>query len=323
MVTDEPESPWEIVTTRRFDDVEPGERLDKWLAKKWKDRSRTEIQRWIKEGLVRVNGRSTKPGYKLEEGDVIEVDVPAPQKYEGIKPEPLPLPILYQDDDIVVIDKPAGKVVHPAPGHAEGTLVNALLYHIPDLQGIGGIERPGIVHRLDKDTSGLLLVAKNDQAHRELQRQFKNREVEKMYLALVEGQVHPRVGRIEVPIARDKQHRKRMAPSKEGREAITEYRVLEYLEDFTFLEVRPLTGRTHQIRVHLAYIGHPIVGDTVYGRRKQRLKPFLKRHFLHAHRLRFRHPRTGTPMEFTSPLPPDLQAVINYLRSVHSKGGRS
>ena len=302
-----------IVHTYRFDRVDPGERVDKWLVRQLPDHSRTEIQRWIREGLVRVNGRATKPGYKLEPGDVVEVDVPAAEPYEEVRPEPIPLNIVYQDEDLLVIDKPAGMVVHPAPGHAHGTLVNALLYHVPDLQGIGGVERPGIVHRLDKDTSGLLLVAKNDQAHRELQRQFKEREVEKTYLALVEGHLHPPVGRIEVPIGRDKQHRKRMAPMREGREAVTEYKVLGHYGDYTLVEAKPLTGRTHQIRVHFSYIGHPLAGDTVYGRRKQRLKPRLKRHFLHAHRLRFRHPRTGEVMEFVSPLPPDLKAVLDDL----------
>ena len=298
----------------RFDQVTPGQRLDKWLAERLPDHSRTEIQRWIREGLVRVNGRASKPGYKLEPGDVVEVDVPAPVPYEEIKPEPIPLNILYEDDDLLVIDKPAGMVVHPAPGHTSGTLVNAILYHCPDLRGVGGVERPGIVHRLDKDTSGLILVAKHDRAHRELQRQFKEREIEKAYLALVEGHLQPKEGRIEAPIGRDKRHRKRMAVIRDGREAVTEYRVIAYYDDYTLVEVYPLTGRTHQIRVHFAFIGHPLVGDTVYGRRKQRLKPWLKRQFLHAHRLRFRLPRTGEWVEFTSPLPEDLQAVLDKLQ---------
>lgn len=298
----------------RFDQVTPGQRLDKWLAERLPDHSRTEIQRWIREGLVRVNGRASKPGYKLEPGDVVEVDVPAPVPYEEVKPEPIPLNILYEDDDLLVIDKPAGMVVHPAPGHTSGTLVNAILYHCPDLRGVGGVERPGIVHRLDKDTSGLILVAKHDRAHRELQRQFKEREIEKAYLALVEGHLQPKEGRIEAPIGRDKRHRKRMAVIRDGREAVTEYRVIAYYDDYTLVEVYPLTGRTHQIRVHFAFIGHPLVGDTVYGRRKQRLKPWLKRQFLHAHRLRFRLPRTGEWVEFTSPLPEDLQAVLDKLQ---------
>ncbi len=304
----------EIETTYYFDDITPGERLDKWLAQKLPDRSRTEVQRWIKEGLVRVNGRASKPGYKLEPGDIVEVDVPVAQAYEGVAPEPIPLDIIYEDQDLLVINKPAGMVVHPAPGHTSGTLVNAVLYHCPDLEGIGNVLRPGIVHRLDKDTSGLILVAKNDHAHRELQRQFKAREVEKSYLALVEGHLQPKIGRIEAPIGRDKKHRKRMAVIRDGREAITEYRVIDYYDDFTLVEARPLTGRTHQIRVHFAFIGHPLAGDTVYGRRKQRLKPWLKRHFLHAHRLRFRLPSTGEMVEFTAPLPPDLQAVLDHLR---------
>ncbi len=302
-----------IQETHHFEEVTPGERLDKWLARQLPGYSRTEIQRWIKEGLVRVNGRASKPGYKLEPGDVVEVDVPAPVPYEGVKPEPIPLNVLYEDEDVIVIDKPAGMVVHPAPGHASGTLVNALLYHFPDLEGIGGVERPGIVHRLDKDTSGLILVAKNSRAHRELQRQFKAREIEKAYLALVEGHLQPKVGRIEAPIGRDKRHRKRMAVVRGGREAITEYTVIAYYGDYTLVEVRPLTGRTHQIRVHFAFIGHPLAGDTVYGRRKQKLKPWLRRHFLHAHRIRFRLPRTGQWVEFTSPLPEDLQHILDKL----------
>ncbi len=303
----------DIEETFRFEEVEAGERLDKWLARQLADYSRTEIQRWIKEGLVRVNGRASKPGYKLEPGDIIEVDIPAPEPYEEVKPEPIPLDILYEDDDVLIIDKPAGMVVHPAPGHSSGTLVNAILYHCPDLEGVGGVERPGIVHRLDKDTSGLILVAKNSRAHRELQRQFKEREIEKAYIALVEGHLQPKVGRIEAPIGRDKRHRKRMAVVRGGREAITEYTVIAYYDDYTLVEARPLTGRTHQIRVHFAFIGHPLVGDTVYGRRKQKLKPWLRRHFLHAHRIRFRLPRTGELVEFTSPLPKDLQAVLDRL----------
>ena len=311
---DEPEP--EIETTLCFENVTPGERLDKWLARQLPDHSRTEIQRWIKDGLVRVNGRASKPGYKLEPGDVVEVDVPAAVPYLDVTPEPIPLDIVYEDEDLLVIDKPAGMVVHPAPGHTRGTLVNAILYHCPDLQGIGGVERPGIVHRLDKDTSGLILVAKNDKTHRELQRQFKEREVEKAYLALVEGQLHPPLGRIEAPIGRDRHHRKRMTVTRDGREAITEYTVLKHFDDYTLVEARPLTGRTHQIRVHFAFIGHPLAGDTVYGRRKQRLKPWLQRHFLHAHRLSFRLPRTGERVTFTSPLPADLQAVLERLKSL-------
>ncbi len=312
-----PEEPEPTVeTTLRFTDITPGERLDKWLTHQLPDRSRTEIQRWIKEGRVRVNGRESKPGYKLEPGDVVEVDIPTPTPYLKVAPEPIPITILYEDEDLLVIDKPAGMVVHPAPGHTSGTLVNALLYHCPDLQGIGGVERPGIVHRLDKDTSGLILVAKNDRTHRELQRQFQERVVEKAYIALVEGELQPPLGRIEAPIGRDKRHRKRMMVTPEGREAITEYKVLRHYPEYTLVEVRPLTGRTHQIRVHFAFIGYPLAGDTVYGRRKQRLKPWLRRHFLHAHRLSFILPRTGERVTFTSPLPRDLEAVLQRLESI-------
>lgn len=303
----------DIAESLHFEDVTPGERLDRWLASRLPDHSRTEIQRWIREGLVRVNGRSSKPGYKLEPGDVVDVDIPLSVPYEEVRPEPIPLNIVYEDENILVIDKPAGMVVHPAAGHTSGTLVNAILYHCPELEGVGGTRRPGIVHRLDKDTSGLIVVAKNGPAHRELQRQFREREVDKAYLALVEGHLQPKVGRIEAPIGRDRRHRKKMAVVRDGREAVTEYRVIGYYDDFTLVEAHPLTGRTHQIRVHFAFIGFPLAGDTVYGRRKQRLKPWLKRHFLHAHRLRFRLPRTGEPVEFTSPLPEDLQAVLDRL----------
>ncbi len=303
----------DIAESLRFEDVTPGERLDKWLAARLPDHSRTEIQRWIREGLVRVNGRGSKPGYKLEAGDVVDVDIPVSVPYEEVRPEPIPLNIVYEDEDILVIDKPAGMVVHPAAGHTSGTLVNAILYHCPELEGVGGTRRPGIVHRLDKDTSGLIVVAKNSPAHRELQRQFREREVDKAYLALVEGHLQPKVGRIEAPIGRHRRHRKKMAVVRDGREAVTEYRVIGYYDDFTLVEAHPLTGRTHQIRVHFAFIGYPLAGDTVYGRRKQRLKPWLKRHFLHAHRLRFRLPRTGEAVEFTSPLPEDLQAVLDRL----------
>lgn len=302
-----------ILDTHRFEDVTPGQRLDRWLAARLPAHSRTEVQRWIREGLVRVNGRASKPGYRLETGDVVEVDVPEPEPYEEVRPEPIPLTILYEDEDILVVDKPAGMVVHPAPGHSSGTLVNAILHHCPDLEGVGGARRPGIVHRLDKDTSGLILVAKNDRAHRELQRQFQAREVDKAYLALVEGHLQPKVGRIEAPIGREPRQRKRMAVVQGGREAVTEYTVLAHYDAYTLVDVHPRTGRTHQIRVHFAFIGYPLAGDTVYGRRKQRLKPWLKRLFLHAHRIRFRLPRTGEWVDFTSPLPPDLQAVLDHL----------
>jgi len=307
------EAPLEEHRVFRFPQSESGERLDKWLVQKVPHRSRTEIQRWIREGRVWVNGHAVKPGHRLEPGDLVEVSILPSRPYERARPQPIPLTVVYEDEDILVVDKPAGMVVHPGPGQRDGTLVNAVLYHVPDLEGVGGVERPGIVHRLDKDTSGLIVVAKNDRALRDLQRQFKERTVEKVYLALVEGHLQPNVGRIEVPIGRDKKHRKRMTVTRDGREAVTEYRLLRYYDEFTLVEVHPLTGRTHQIRVHFAFIGHPVAGDALYGPRKQKLRPRLQRHFLHAHRLRFRLPGTGQWVEFISPLPDDLQQVLDSL----------
>jgi 23S rRNA pseudouridine1911/1915/1917 synthase len=237
--------------------------------------------------------------------------VPAAEPYE-VEPEPIPLEIIYENHDLLVIDKPAGMVVHPSPGHWRGTLVHAVLYHCPDLEGVGGAHRPGIVHRLDKDTSGLILVAKNDRAHRDLQAQFKGREVQKTYLALVYGLISPVSGEIAAAVGRDIRDRKRMAIVEGGREAVTRYEVLGYYRKHTLLACHPLTGRTHQIRVHLAHIGHPILGDGVYGGRRRPPVP-CPRQFLHAHRIRFRLPATGEQVEFTSPLPPDLQAVLDAL----------
>ncbi len=300
--------------TLRFTVTEDGQRLDRWLAAALPDRSRAEIQRWIKEGRVLVNDTVLKASYRVEPGDEIVVHIPPPLPTE-IQPEPIPLDIIYEDEDLLVINKPAGMVVHPAPGrvHRTGTLVNAILAHTPDLL-IGGEQRPGIVHRLDKDTSGVILVAKNDKTLRALQAQFKSREVEKDYLALVEGELPFTRGRVEAPIGRDPRHRQRMAvvPEGKGRPAVTEFTVRERFPGYTLIEVQPRTGRTHQIRVHLAYIGHPVVGDPTYGRRRKRLH--CPRQFLHAHRLRFRLPATGEWVEFTAPLPDDLEEVLIRLR---------
>jgi 23S rRNA pseudouridine1911/1915/1917 synthase len=292
---------------------ESGERLDRWLASQLPDRSRSEIQRWIGEGRVTVGGKLEKASHKLAVGDAVVVRVPAAEPYD-VEPEPIPLEIVYEDDDLLVIDKPAGLVVHPSPGHRHGTLVHAVLYHCPDLEGVGGAHRPGIVHRLDKDTSGLILVAKNDRAHRDLQAQFKGREVQKTYLALVYGRISPPSGEIAAAVGRDIRERKRMAIVEGGRAAVTRYETLGCYRKCTLLACRPLTGRTHQIRVHLAHIGHPIVGDGVYGGRRRPSVP-CPRQFLHAHRIRFRLPATGEEVELTSPLPPDLQAVLEALGS--------
>lgn len=300
--------------------AEGGERLDKWLAAQLPDRSRAEVQRWIDAGRATLRGRPLKASYRVAAGDAIAVSVPAPEDY-AVEPEPIPLAVLYEDDDLLVVDKPAGMVVHPAAGNWHGTLVNAVLYHCPDLEGVGGARRPGIVHRLDKDTSGVILVAKNDAAHRALQAQFKARQVHKTYLALVFGQLTPAQGEINAAIGRDVRDRKRMAvvPHAQGRPAVTRYETLDIFkspatgERLSLLSCQPLTGRTHQIRVHLAHIKHPIVGDEMYGGRR-RSPVVCPRQFLHAHRLRFRLPATGEDVEFTAPLPDDLQRVLERLK---------
>lgn len=297
------------------------QRLDRFLAGQLADASRVEVQRWIKEERVTVNGQPGKASYKLRAGDSLTLLRP-PRIESQIEPEQVELVVVYEDDDLLVVNKPAGMVVHPAPGHVRGTLVNALLGRDPGLAAVGGPERAGVVHRLDRDTSGLLLVAKNSTAFAKLQRQFKTRRVEKTYLALVEGAPDAASGRIEAPVARDPAHRQRMAVLSEnrgGRKAATAFRVLEsYIStmsqqrhEFSLLEVDLLTGRTHQIRVHMAFIKHPMVGDRIYGRRKQRIP--CPRQFLHAHRLAFTQPTTGQRIEVEAPLPADLQAVLDQL----------
>jgi len=286
-------------------------RLDKFLAEALPDLSRSYIQKLIAAGQISVNDGLPKPSDSVQAGDSIIVRVPPPQPLQVLA-EPIPLAIVYEDADVLVVDKPAGMVVHPAHGHHTGTLVNALLAHCSELSGIGGTARPGIVHRLDKDTSGLIVVAKNDLAHRTLQRQFRRRQVTKTYLALVEGLVTASTGLIDAPIGRDPKERKRMAVVPDGREARTDYRVLEAFAQHTFLEAHPITGRTHQIRIHLASIGHPIVGDRVYGYRKQRLP--LERHFLHAAHIAFNLPSSRERIELQSQLPEDLTMLLDSLR---------
>jgi 23S rRNA pseudouridine1911/1915/1917 synthase len=290
------------------DDLAPGEhpRLDRYLALHLVDHSRSAIQRWIAEGLVTVNGQPTKASRKLADGEQVRLVIPPPVP-DTLIPEARPLSILYEDGDILVLNKAAGEVVHPAPGHRTGTLVHAILAHCSDLAGVGGKLRPGVVHRLDKDTSGVLLVAKNDLAFRRLQEQFKGREVRKTYLALVAGRLAQPRGVVDAPIGRDPKQRKRMAVVSWGRPAVTRYRVLRAVGDASLLEVQPLTGRTHQIRVHLAFLGHPVVGDAVYARRG--LPRIAPRQFLHAWRIAFRHPTSDEEIEFRAPLPPDLLDV--------------
>ena len=287
-----------------------GERLDRVLAAHLHSLSRAQAQRLIKTGEATVNGRSSKPSYRVQVGDEVSARVPA-EAPEMVLPEDIPLDVIYEDDVLLVVSKPAGMVVHPALGHPSGTLVNAVLAHCPQIAEVGGPDRAGIVHRLDKDTSGLILVAKDDAIRAALQRQFKRRQVAKTYLALVQGHMHPREGVIDAPIGRDKRQRKKMAVVRSGRPARTMYRVTEYLTGHTLLEVRPHTGRTHQIRVHLSWMGYPIVGDAVYGYRRQRL--LLNRHFLHAAQLRFTHPATNEEMELEASLPPELADLLKQL----------
>ncbi len=292
--------------------TESGQRLDKYIAQEVPTLSRAAVQKLLKDGRVTVNAELLKASYRVQTGDAILVRVPVVEP-AVVRPEPVPLDIVYEDDDLIVVNKPAGMVVHPAYGHQAGTLVNALLAHCPALADQDHDERAGIVHRLDKDTSGLIIVAKNEHSRLYLQDQFKRREVKKIYLALVEGHLTTRQGAIEAPIGRSRRQRKRMGVVREGRAAYTTYRVVEYFADHTLLEAEPKTGRTHQVRVHLAFIGHPLVGDAVYGFRKQRLK--IPRQFLHASYLGFRRPSDDQYLELQAALPPDLQQVLDKLRA--------
>ena len=296
-----------------------GQRLDRVLVAMLADHSRSQLQRLIADGCVRVDGDvAVKPNTIVHDGDRIEVDVPAPQPSQ-LSAEPLDLDILYQDPDIAVLNKPEGMVVHPGAGHASGTLVNALLHHMDDLSGIGGELRPGIVHRLDRGTSGVMVIAKNDAAHQELARQFHDREIEKEYIALVWGVVQAG-RRIDAAIGRDSSNRQKMsARAKHAREAVTRITRAHPLPGLTLCQVAIHTGRTHQIRVHLSAIGHPIVGDALYGGVHRRVAgdiravQRLERPFLHAARLVFKHPRDGRRLEFVAPLADDLAAVLNDL----------
>ncbi|MBI4383867.1 MAG: RluA family pseudouridine synthase [Nitrospinae bacterium] len=294
-------------------------RLDVFLTEVQSEISRSYVQKLIESGQATVNGVPARSSYKLKIGDRVEMAIPEPSPLE-VTPEDIPLDIVYEDSSIVVVDKPAGMVVHPAPGHSGGTLVNALLYHYsklprldapsgarPSAAGICGVERPGIVHRLDKDTSGLIAVAKTDAAQQSLSRQFKDRDIKKVYLALALGVVKNSSGTIDAPIARHKVQRKKMAPAREGgRPAETRYEVIRRFEWFSYLRLYPKTGRTHQIRVHLASIGHPILGDALYGGNAGPKRPRMSRQALHAHKLELIHPRTGEWMAFESPLPVDM-----------------
>jgi 23S rRNA pseudouridine1911/1915/1917 synthase len=290
-----------------FNSPAPDVRLDKYLARALPEFSRAHLQRLIEQGYVLVNGQRTKASQRLTSSDRITVELP-PSPGRPL-PEPIPLAAIYEDQDIMVIDKPAGLTVHPAPGHPSHTLVNAILAHCPGLKMSNDVMRPGIVHRLDKDTSGLIVIAKNDFAREYLAAQFRSRTVTKRYLVLVKGRLSPEQGIIEAPIGRDPHRRRRMAVMESGKQATTQYQVQEYLDSYTLLEVSPVTGRTHQIRIHLSAIGCPVIGDVTYGVKSAH----LPRQFVHAYRLGFRLPSTKQYQEFTSPLPADLEEALQYL----------
>ncbi len=293
-----------------------GSRLDRWLAGAVPALSRARIQHLIDERRVRVDGVVPKPAHRLRGGEQVEIEIPPPPA-EGLTPEPIALQVLYEDAHVLVLDKPAGMVVHPGAGHATGTLAAAALAHAPSIAGVGGRRRPGIVHRLDKDTSGVLVIAKTPQAYDSLTAQLAARTVSRRYLAVVHGRVGLAEGRVEAPIGRDPRHRQRMAvrPPGRGKPAVTRYRVLERLGPYTYLECRLETGRTHQIRVHLASIGHPIVGDAVYGRSRGRPPIPLQGIALHAASLAFVHPATQERMEFNTVLPERMERLLSYLRA--------
>lgn len=287
-------------------------RIDKYLADRMTDVSRSQIQLWIGDARVLVNGAAVKANYKLLENDRIELSIPEPESAE-IVPEDIPLDVVYEDSDVIVVNKPRGLVVHPAPGHASGTLVNALMYHCRDLSGINGELRPGIVHRIDKDTSGLLMAAKNDRAHASLASQLKEHSVTRRYIALVHGNLSHDQGTVDAPIGRDPGDRKMFTVTdRNSKHAVTHFLVLERFGDYTLLELKLETGRTHQIRVHMKFIGHPLVGDPMYGRSKGIR---MDGQALHAAILGFVHPATGEYLEFSAPLPQDMEDVLASLRS--------
>ena len=290
----------------------PGERADAFLARVVPDLTRSAAQRLLEAGAVRLAGRPVRKNYRTAPGDVLEVDIPAPQPVDLV-PQDIPLDIVYEDGDVIVVNKPVGMVVHPAPGHSDGTLVNALLYHCGNtLSGINGTLRPGIVHRIDRDTSGLIIAAKNDAAHLALAAQLADHTLARTYECLAVGNFRQDSGTVDAPIGRSRSDRKKMAVVAEGRPAVTQWEVLARYPGVTHLRCRLETGRTHQIRVHLAYIGHPILGDTVYGNRKP--VPGLTGQCLHATGLRFLHPRTGCPVELTCPRPEEFERMLTKLQ---------
>ena len=294
--------------TRCFTAAANAARLDRFLTALQPDLTRSRIHALIAEGMVTLNGKPTRPAQKVQAGDRVALTLP-PARAAAIAAQPIPLSVIYQDAELLVVDKPAGLPVHPGPGHPDGTLVNGLLAHCPDIQAIGGVTRPGIVHRLDRNTSGLLVVAKTERAHHSLSGQLKARQVRKGYLGLALGRLAPPEGLIDAPIGRHPRHRKRMAVVAGGRAARTRYRVKKTIGGCSLLKLCPETGRTHQLRVHLASLGHPLYGDAVYGK----ASPLLPRHFLHASILGFRHPVSGQWLQLRSQLPPELEDLLSAL----------
>ncbi|WP_436863934.1 RluA family pseudouridine synthase [Bacillus fungorum] len=286
------------------------ERIDKFVAEINSEWSRSQVQQWIKDDVVTVNGKSVKVNYKVKENDEITVTIPEPEALD-IQAEDMNLEIYYEDADVLVVNKPRGMVVHPAPGHTSGTLVNGLMHHCTDLSGINGVMRPGIVHRIDKDTSGLLMVAKNDMAHESLVNQLVAKTVTRRYKAIVHGVIPHDKGTIDAPIARDKKERQSMTVDENGKHAVTHFQVLERFKDFTLVECRLETGRTHQIRVHMKYIGYPLAGDPKYGPKKTL---DMNGQALHAGILGFDHPRTGEYIQFEAPIPEVFEDTLNILR---------
>ncbi|WP_413365382.1 RluA family pseudouridine synthase [Lysinibacillus sp. 3P01SB] len=299
-----------MIETYTIEEQHAGERIDKALSSQQSEWSRTQISNWITDGLVKVNGAAIKAKYKVKAGDIVEIDVPEAEPLEVVA-EDLQLEIVYEDADVLVVNKPRGMVVHPAPGHMTGTLVNGLMYHCKDLSGINGVLRPGIVHRIDKDTTGLLMVAKNDVAHESLVNQLVNKTVTRKYTALVHGHIAHDKGTIDAPIARDPKDRQKQAVVDGGKHAVTHFQVIERFGDYTLVECRLETGRTHQIRVHMNYIGFPLVGDPKYGPKKT---IDFGGQVLHAGVLGFEHPVTGKYLEFSVPLPEDFEQLLQSLK---------
>ncbi|MBP0724835.1 RluA family pseudouridine synthase [Bacillus sp. RG28] len=301
------------VVTFQVQEEQHLERIDKFITSQNEEWSRSQVQGWLKENLVTVNNEQVKSNYKVKTGDEISITIPEAKEYE-VLPENIPLEVYYEDSDVIVVNKPRGMVVHPAVGHETGTLVNALMYHCKDLSGINGVLRPGIVHRIDKDTSGLLMVAKNDLAHEKLAEQLKAKTTVRKYIAIVHGVIQHEEGTIDAPIGRDKSDRQSMTVTDENsREAVTHFKVIERFENFTLVECQLETGRTHQIRVHMKYIGHQLAGDPKYGPRKTL---DLDGQALHAAILGFQHPRTNEYMEFEAPIPAIMEETLENLRRI-------